>query len=72
LKEIKKADEKGIPGVIVPAKVLAPIETFNDNNSWERDILRRVDLHDGDNTVLANQGVHATETPPRIKWVETK
>ncbi|GMT43754.1 MAG: CoA transferase [bacterium] len=72
LKEIKKADEKGIPGVIVPAKVLTPIETFNDNNSWERDILRRVDLHDGSYTILANQAVHATETPPRIKWVETK
>lgn len=68
--EIEKADKEGIPGVIAPAKVLIPIETFNDSSRQERDVLKCVDFCDGSYTVLANQSAYAAETPPRIKRIE--
>ncbi len=69
---IKKADDEGIKGTIVPARVLTPIETFNDGNWIDRGVFQKINLYDGSYTVLSNQGVHATETPPRIKWVDTE
>lgn len=72
VKTIKKADEEGIPGVVACGKVVEPMQTFHDENWRRRDVLSRVDLHDGSYTVLSNQGIHATETSPRIKWVDTE
>ncbi|NOZ83383.1 MAG: CoA transferase [Epsilonproteobacteria bacterium] len=72
LNEIETASKKGIAGTIVIGKILTPMETFNDSNWRIRDIFKQVSLSDGSILVLANQGVHATETPPRIKWVETR
>ncbi len=71
LNEIEAANKKGIAGTIVIGKILTPMETFNDSNWRIRDVFKQISLSDGSIIVLANQGVHATETPPRIKWVET-
>ncbi len=70
LDAIETANKKGIAGTIVIGKILTPMETFRDSNWKIRGVFKQIDLSDGSSVVLANQGVHATETPPRIKWIE--